>query len=90
MILLVSATIAFLTGHDLSAWERMLQIIQQQLPWIQAAAKGDQATVSKADLVKLMAQSASVIATLVAVRKASRHSALILLCCSPRRPKNSG
>jgi hypothetical protein len=70
MILLVSATIAFLTGHDLSAWERILQIIQQQLPWIQAAAKGDQATVSKADLVKLMAQSASAIATLVAIRKA--------------------
>jgi hypothetical protein len=40
------------------------------LPWIEAAAKGDQATVSKTDLIKLMAQSASVIATLIAIRKA--------------------
>lgn len=31
MILLASATIAFLTGHDLTAWDRMFQNIQTQL-----------------------------------------------------------
>jgi hypothetical protein len=70
VILLASATIAFLTGHDLTAWDRMLQIIQRQIPWIEAASKGDQATVSKADLAKLLAQLASAIATLVAIGKA--------------------
>jgi photosystem II stability/assembly factor-like uncharacterized protein len=70
MILLGSATVAFLTAHDLTAWDRMFQIIQRQLPWIKAAANGDQATISKADLVKLVAQLASAIATLVAIGRA--------------------
>ncbi len=70
LVLLASATVAFLTGHDLTVWDRMFQIIQRQLPWIGAAAKGAQATVSKADLAKLVAQLASAIATLVAIGKA--------------------
>ena len=70
MILLASATIAFLTGHDLTAWDRMFQNIQTQLPSIKAAANGDQETISKADLFRLLAQLASAIATVVAIGKA--------------------
>src|SRR5262249_33161306 len=32
VILLASATTAFLVGHDLTVWDRMLQIVQRQLP----------------------------------------------------------
>jgi hypothetical protein len=70
LILLASATIAFLLGHDLPVWDRLLQMIQRQLPWINAAAKGDKATISKADIAKLVAQLASAVATVVAIGKA--------------------
>ena len=70
MILLASAMIAFLMGHNLTVWDRMFQMILRQLPWINAAAKGDQATISKADIAKLVAQLASAIATVVAIGKA--------------------
>jgi photosystem II stability/assembly factor-like uncharacterized protein len=70
LIALASGVIAFLIGHDLSAWDRMSQIIQGQLLWINAAANGDQATISKADLAKLLAPLASVIATFIAAGKA--------------------
>jgi hypothetical protein len=70
LILLASATIAFLLGHDLTVWDRMLKMIQRELHLINAAANGDQATISNADIAKLVAQLASAIATVVAIGKA--------------------
>jgi photosystem II stability/assembly factor-like uncharacterized protein len=70
LILLLSASVTFIMSHDAAAWYRLLQIVKAHLPWDKAAPKTDATTLSTLDLSKLLGQSASGIATLVAVGKA--------------------